>query len=148
MYINQHKHKTVNIKTINSDISNLLVKKMNLSIRLSDIEKSIPQGFKLSDIPKDSSTFNDEKYIRFVEKVEKIKKNIDVIDSEISSLRELCNTIVNTINSLPDCNCKTISQLYFIDCLSAKEICCRTGISRSVVYKEISSVFKSFIGGD
>lgn len=121
---------------------------MNLSIRLSDIEKSIPQGFKLSDIPKDSSTFNDEKYIRFVEKVEKIKKNIDVIDSEISSLRELCNTIVNTINSLPDCNCKTISQLYFIDCLSAKEICCRTGISRSVVYKEISSVFKSFIGGD
>lgn len=139
----KRKRKTMNVKNMNCDISSLLVEKMKLSKEMIELEKSIPKGYSFSDLPRDTSNFNDEKIITFIESRDKILHKISEIDTNISKLRETVKFVIDTINELPECEYKTVAQMYFIDSFSAKEISCKTKLSRSSIYKEISVIYKS-----
>lgn len=136
----------ISCEKLNSSLSRLIIKKTKLEQEYKEIENTLIHTYHLSEIPKEHSkklSYDDE-IIKFIEKREKIKDEIQEIDTKIQNKTKMIDIIKQTISNLPPCSVKQILELTFINGYTAKEIASQLKCSTSNVYKHtrgIQSIF-------
>lgn len=123
-----------NINKLNNEISKLIILKANEENKLKDLEYSILKANNFHELPPDTSRLHDETIIKFIEQREEITEKIKNIDKRINELNSQIDNITNAVKNMPDCNIKTIMDMFFIQSESMEYIIKATGYSRSSIY--------------
>ena len=136
--------KIFRICDLNRHITLLSLKNLELKHKLNELDETIEQSKKNSDIPKDTSKFNDEFSLSYVERKNNILDEISENNMLIVKYSNKIDFIKNTIDSLPDCSYKNILKSYFVDGESIKKITYDNRCCRQTLY---NLVHKVDIGG-
>ena len=126
-----------NINKLNNEISKLIILKANEENKLKDLEYSILKANNFHELPPDTSRLHDETIIKFIEQREEITEKIKNIDKRINELNSQINNITNAVKNMPNCNIKTIMDLFFIKSEPMEYITSATGYSRASIYNFI-----------
>lgn len=100
---------------INSKITHYTMLQSALSSKLSDLDETIQQSYKLDQIPKDTSKFSDEKLIKYIEERETLSKEVSNCKHNISKLESIKKNILISFSNLPECELKTMLKMQFFD---------------------------------
>lgn len=133
----------ISIEKLRSTISLLMIDIVSLKNEFDGLEHDIIQGYHFSDIPKDTSKLNDEVLIGFIERRNRLIKEIEDKDKQVKNTYLLINKIQEMINNLPDCFYKKVMILAFSEGHTAKEISYQLGCSLSNVYKFTNEMQKA-----